>query len=83
MRFLYSVAPDARPVPRSPTATSMTIDILLTQPLRDTIDAERSARYAVHRLHATDQPDALLERVAPRRASAASSPVTRTGCPPR
>ncbi|MDS0796255.1 2-hydroxyacid dehydrogenase, partial [Burkholderia pseudomultivorans] len=44
----------------------MTIDILLTQPLPDTIDAELSARYAVHRPYATDQPDALLARVAPR-----------------
>lgn len=44
----------------------MTIDILLTQPLPDAIDAELSARYAVHRLYATDEPDALLARVAPR-----------------
>ena len=44
----------------------MTIDILLTQPLPDAIDAELSARYAVHRLYAADQPDALLDRVAAR-----------------
>lgn len=44
----------------------MTIDLLLTQPLPDTIDAELSARYAVHRLYAADQPDALLDRVASR-----------------
>ncbi|KVA04765.1 dihydrofolate reductase [Burkholderia latens] len=44
----------------------MPIDILLTQPLPDTIDAELTDRYAVHRLYAADHPDALLERVAPR-----------------
>lgn len=44
----------------------MTIDILLTQPLPDAIDAELSARYAVHRLYAAEQPDALLDRVAAR-----------------
>lgn len=44
MRFLYSVAPDARPAPRTPTETLMTIDILLTQPLPESIDAEPSAR---------------------------------------
>ena len=44
----------------------MTIDILLTQPLPATIDAELSARYTVHRLYAAEQPDALLDRVAPR-----------------
>lgn len=44
----------------------MSIDILLTQPLPDTIDAELSARYAVHRLYGADQPEALLARVAPR-----------------
>ena len=48
------------------TETFMTIDILLTQPLPDAIDAELSARYAVHRLYAADQPDALLDRVAAR-----------------
>ncbi|MCO1384532.1 hydroxyacid dehydrogenase [Burkholderia multivorans] len=42
----------------------MTIDILLTQPLPESIDAEPSARYAVHRLYATDEPDALVARVA-------------------
>lgn len=47
----------------------MTIDILPTQPLPDVIDAELSARYAVHRLYAANQPDALLERVAPRSRS--------------
>lgn len=66
MRFLYSVAPDAWPAPRTPTETLMTIDILLTQPLPDAIDAELSARYAVHRLYAADEPDAWLARVAPR-----------------
>ncbi len=66
MRFLYSVAPDARPAPRTPTETRMTIDILLTRPLPESIDAEPSARYAVHRLYATDEPDALVARIAPR-----------------
>ncbi len=42
----------------------MTIDILLTRPLPDAIDAELSARYAVHRLYAADPPDALPDRVA-------------------
>ncbi|MCA8259478.1 hypothetical protein L0Z36_22795 [Burkholderia multivorans] len=57
----------------------MTIDILLTQPLPESIDAEPSARYAVHRLYATDEPDALVARV----ASAASWRAVPTACPPR
>ncbi|TCW78076.1 dihydrofolate reductase [Burkholderia sp. SRS-46] len=44
----------------------MTIDLLLTQPLPAGIDAELSARYAVHRLYEAPQPDAFVERVAPR-----------------
>ncbi|MDR8759742.1 hypothetical protein FEP90_01418 [Burkholderia multivorans] len=57
----------------------MTIDILLTQPLPESIDAEPSARYAVHRLYAADEPDALVARV----ASAASWRAVPTACPPR
>ncbi|PCE32963.1 2-hydroxyacid dehydrogenase [Burkholderia ubonensis] len=44
----------------------MTIDLLLTQPLPADIDAELTARYAVHRLYEAADRDALIDRVAPR-----------------
>lgn len=43
-----------------------TIDLLLTQPVPESIDAELVAAYQVHRLYQHDHPQQLLAEVGPR-----------------
>ena len=42
---------------------SQAIDILLTQPVPDAIDARLVERYRVHRLYQSEAPAALLDQI--------------------
>lgn len=46
--------------------TLPTIDVLLTQPVPDAIDAQLTSAYQVHRLYQHDDPQRLLAEVGPR-----------------